>query len=233
MRYLFFSFCSVGDGTIGCPNFTSLNFVGWNGSKRRSLICAVDKNAEIIVTKTVDRLIAIIQDADDREDSLPALYAQTDFYMHSHFCYFGTILDVVGVYIYVIYRFFLTSYCFSFHSQKDCEEMAAVLMNMVDCRIHKTKVIGILIALNQREKLDKGFPAEVNAQLGAIKQVRIPNVQEKEDEDKPGLEAMLHKFLYASRVFFKLSYAKKGQFTTYMFQFISSFSTPFLIRRKI
>lgn len=66
-----------------------------------------------------------------------------------------------------------------------------------------------------------------------VKQVRIPNVQEKEDEDKPGLEAMLHKFLYASRVFFKLSYAKKGQFTTYMFQFISSFSTPFLIRRKI
>ncbi|KAG6413432.1 hypothetical protein SASPL_126141 [Salvia splendens] len=50
-------------------------------------------------------------------------------------------------------------------------------------------------ALNQREKLDKGFPAEVNAQLGA----------RKEDEDKPGLEAMLHKFLqlYASRVFFK------------------------------
>ncbi|XP_042001938.1 uncharacterized protein LOC121751287 [Salvia splendens] len=35
---------------------------------------------------------------------------------------------------------------------------------------------------------------------------------EKEDEDKLGLEDMLHKFLqlYASRVFSKLSYAKKG-----------------------
>lgn len=41
----------------------------------------------------------------------------------------------------------------------------------------------------------------------------VPNVQAKEDGDKPGLEAMLQKVLqlYASRVLSKRSYAKKGQ----------------------
>lgn len=42
--------------------------------------------------------------------------------------------------------------------------------------------------------------------------INICYVQAKEDEDKPGLEAMLQKVLqlYASRVLSKRSYAKKG-----------------------
>lgn len=120
---------------------------------------------------------------------------------------------------------------------KDYEELASSVMSIVDFLVHKTNekiesatdVLKEILKpvvdeveeipwpprdpealklmekeINQREQegqLDEGFLAEVNAQLR----------QAKEDEDKPGLQAMLQKVLqlYASRVLSKRSYAKK------------------------
>ncbi|XP_010263854.1 PREDICTED: uncharacterized protein LOC104602014 isoform X4 [Nelumbo nucifera] len=131
-----------------------------------------------------------------------------------------------------------TETCKSEDDKKDYEELALSVMSIVDRLVHKTNekiesstdvlkeilkpvvheaeeiswpprdpetLILMENEINQREQegqLDEGFLSEVNAQLR----------QAKEDEDKPGLEAMLQKVLqlYASRVLSKRSYAKKG-----------------------
>ncbi|XP_052188811.1 uncharacterized protein LOC127799100 isoform X3 [Diospyros lotus] len=158
--------------------------------KRRTFICAVNQGAEESFKKTVevDRLIDTLRDANANE--------------------------------------------------KDYEELASSVMGIVDRLVHKTNeniesATDVLKAIlkpvvdeveemlwpprdpealmlmekeikrrEQEGQLDEGFLSEVNAQLR----------QAKEDEDKPGLQAMLQKVLqlYASRVLSKRSYAKKG-----------------------
>ncbi|KAL8543045.1 hypothetical protein ACS0TY_003791 [Phlomoides rotata] len=209
------------NGRLGEIKFTNLNFVGWK--QRRTLICAVSKDAEKSFKKTVevDRLIDMLRDADDKE--LQQLVVENVLAFNE------------GFWIRLAAR---TETCKSEDDKKDYEELAALLMSAVDRLVHKTKekiesatdvlksilkpvvddeveihwpprdpeaLILMQKELNQREQeghLDEGFLSEVNAQLR----------QAKEDGDKPGLEAMLQKVLqlYASRVLSKRSYAKKG-----------------------
>ncbi|KAK4401498.1 hypothetical protein Sango_0890500 [Sesamum angolense] len=189
----------------------------------KTLICAVNKDAEKSFKKTVevDRLIDMLRDADDKE--LHQLVVENVLAFNE------------GFWIRLAAR---TETCKSEDDKKDYEELAALLMSVVDRLVHKTNekiesatdvlkailkpvvneeeeiewpprdpeaLILMQKELNQREQeghLDEGFLAEVNAQLR----------QAKEDGDKPGLEAMLQKVLqlYASRVLSKRSYAKKG-----------------------
>ncbi|KAL2254786.1 UNVERIFIED_CONTAM: hypothetical protein Sindi_0273300 [Sesamum indicum] len=193
------------------------------GRWRKTLICAVNKDAEKSFKKTVevDRLIDMLRDADDKE--LHQLVVENVLAFNE------------GFWIRLAAR---TETCKSEDDKKDYEELAALLMSVVDRLVHKTNekiesatdVLKAILKpvvneeeeiewpprdpealalmqkeLNQREQeghLDEGFLAEVNAQLR----------QAKEDGDKPGLEAMLQKVLqlYASRVLSKRSYAKKG-----------------------
>ncbi|XP_061977295.1 uncharacterized protein LOC133698405 isoform X3 [Populus nigra] len=132
-----------------------------------------------------------------------------------------------------------TDSCKSEDDKAYYEELAISVMSIVDCLVHKTNekiesATDILkeilkpivdgeeeihwpptdpealklmekdiIQREQEGQLDEGFLAEVSAQLR----------QAKEDEDKPGLEAMLQKVLqlYASSILSKRSYAKKGE----------------------
>ncbi|KAK6159511.1 hypothetical protein DH2020_006825 [Rehmannia glutinosa] len=218
------SLCRIwNNGKLG-GRTSSLNFVGWK--QRRTLICAVNKDAEKSFKKTVevDRLIDMLRDADDKE--LQQLVVENVLAFNE------------GFWIRLAAR---TETCKS-EDDKACllyyEELAALLMSVVDRLVHKTNekiesatdvlkailkpvvdeeeeitwpprdpeaLILMQKELNQREQeghLDEGFLSEVNAQLR----------QAKEDGDKPGLEAMLQKVLqlYASRVLSKRSYAKKG-----------------------
>ncbi|KAK6136710.1 hypothetical protein DH2020_029538 [Rehmannia glutinosa] len=207
---------------------SSLNFVGWK--QRRTLICAVNKDAEKSFKKTVevDRLIDMLRDADDKE--LQQLVVENVLAFNEGFGY-DLQLEQKHANLKMIKHGFK-------RNQKDYEELAALLMSVVDRLVHKTNekiesatdvlkailnpvvdeeeeitwpprdpeaLILMQKELNQREQeghLDEGFLSEVNAQLR----------QAKEDGDKPGLEAMLQKVLqlYASRVLSKRSYAKKG-----------------------
>ncbi|KAJ6906227.1 hypothetical protein NC652_023855 [Populus alba x Populus x berolinensis] len=83
---------------------------------------------------------------------------------------------------------------------EDYEELAVSVMSMVDLLVHKTSD---MIQREREGHPDEGFLSEVSAQLP----------QAKEDEDKPGLEAMLLKVLqlYASSILSKRSCAKKGE----------------------
>ncbi|KAL0384045.1 UNVERIFIED_CONTAM: hypothetical protein Sradi_2798800 [Sesamum radiatum] len=219
--YKRFSCTRWNNGKLGGRKFASLNFVGWK--QRKTLICAVNKDAEKSFKKTVevDRLIDMLRDADDKE--LHQLVVENVLAFNE------------GFWIRLAAR---TETCKSEDDKKDYEELAALLMSVVDRLVHKTNekiesatdvlkailkpvvneeeeiewpprdpeaLILMQKELNQREQeghLDEGFLAEVNAQLR----------QAKEDGDKPGLEAMLQKVLqlYASRVLSKRSYAKKG-----------------------
>ncbi|KAM6554772.1 hypothetical protein CsatB_015534 [Cannabis sativa] len=202
-------------------SFTSL----MDFKMRRTLICAVNQDAEEAFKKTVevDRLIDKLRDANPNE--LQQLVVENVLAFNE------------GFWIRLAAR---TDTCKSEDDKKDYEELAVSVMSIVDRLVHKTnekietstdvlkdilkpvveKVEGEEIpwpprdpeVLKQMEKevierekegqLDEGFLAEVSAQLR----------QAKEDGDKPGLEAMLQKVLqlYASKVLSKRSYAKKG-----------------------
>ncbi|XP_050366549.1 uncharacterized protein LOC126785021 isoform X2 [Argentina anserina] len=191
--------------------------------KRRTLICAVNQDAEEAFKKTVevDRLIDKLRDANPIE--LQKLVVENVLAFNE------------GFWIRLAAR---TDTCKSEDDKKDYEELAISVMSIVDRLVHKTNekinsatdvLKGILKPvvddvveiqwpprdpeslklmekeITEKEKeglLDEGFLSEVNAQLR----------QAKEDGDKPGLEAMLQKVLqlYASKVLSKRSYAKKG-----------------------
>ncbi|XWS40085.1 hypothetical protein CRYUN_Cryun18bG0110000 [Craigia yunnanensis] len=92
-------------------------------------------------------------------------------------------------------------------NEKDHEELATVVMGIVDLVVHKTHQI---FEMEQEGQLDEGFPCRSQRTIMTI--THFSNFQAKEDGDKPGLEAMLQKVLqlYASTVLLKHSYAKKG-----------------------
>ncbi|EOX97897.1 hypothetical protein QUC31_015446 [Theobroma cacao] len=201
---------------------TSTTSTEWR-RRRRTLICAVNQDAEKAFKKTVevDRLIDMLREATPNE--LQQLVVENILAFNENF------------WIRLAAR---SDTCKSDDDKKDYEELASAVMSIVDCLVHKTHekidsatdvLKGILKpvvdeeeeipwppkdpeALNQMEKkifqmeqegqLDEGFLAEVSAQLR----------QAQEDCDKPGLEAMLQKVLqlYASTVLSKRSYAKKG-----------------------
>ncbi|XP_072968478.1 uncharacterized protein [Typha angustifolia] len=190
---------------------------------RKTLVCAVDKDAEISFKKTVevDRFIDSLRDSNPRE--LEQLVVENILAFNE------------GFWIRLAAR---SDTCISDDDKKDYEELAASVMSIVDRLVHKTNekiesATDILKSIlnpvmkadeevswpprdpealilmekelanrEQEGQLDEGFLAEVNAQLR----------QAKEDGDKPGLEAMLQKVLqlYASTVLRKRSYASKG-----------------------
>ncbi|XP_054777109.1 uncharacterized protein LOC129285426 isoform X2 [Prosopis cineraria] len=194
-----------------------------NWRKRRTLICAVDQDAEEAFKKTVeiDRLIDMLRDSNPPD--LQKLVVENILAFNPSF------------WIRLAAR---TDTCKSENDKKDYEELALIVMSIVDQLVHKTKekiesatdvLKGVLKPvvddveeipwpprdrqaltlmekeISQREQegqLDEGFLSEVSAQLR----------QAKEDGDKPGLEAMLQKVLqlYASKVLSKRSYAKKA-----------------------
>ncbi|KAL5713393.1 hypothetical protein ACHQM5_015473 [Ranunculus cassubicifolius] len=126
----------------------------------------------------------------------------------------------------------------SFYLQKDYEELALSVMNIVDLLVHKTKekiesatdilkeilrpVIDVAEEISWPPRDPKALvmmEEELNRREqegkldeGFLAEVNAQLRQAKEDRDKPGLEAMLQKVLqlYASRVLSKRSYAKKG-----------------------
>ncbi|KAG4168707.1 hypothetical protein ERO13_A12G041600v2 [Gossypium hirsutum] len=191
--------------------------------RRRTLICAVNQDAEKAFKKTVevDRLIDMLREANPSE--LQKLVVENILAFNETF------------WIRLAAR---SDTCKSDDDKKDYEELATAVMSIVDRIVHKTHekidsatdVLKEILepAVNEEEetpwppkdpealktmekkifqmeqegKLDEGFLAEVSAQLR----------QAKEDADKPGLEAMLQKVLqlYASTVLSKRSYAKKG-----------------------
>ncbi|CAK9315930.1 unnamed protein product [Citrullus colocynthis] len=195
-----------------------------NVRRRRTLIYAVNQDAEEAFKKTVevDRLIDTLRNASSIE--LQKLVLQNVLAFNESF------------WIRLAAR---TDTCKSEDDKKDYEELAASVMSIVDHLVHKTKekiesstdilkeilkpvvddveeiawpprdpealklMEKEIIHREQEGQLDEGFLAEVSAQLR----------QAKEDGDKPGLEAMLQKVLqlYASRVLSKRSYAKKGE----------------------
>ncbi|XVF45364.1 hypothetical protein PTKIN_Ptkin02bG0199900 [Pterospermum kingtungense] len=198
-------------------------FTSMQKRRRRTLIFAVDQDAEKAFKKTVevDRLIDMLREANPNE--LQKLVVENILAFNESF------------WIRLAAR---SDTCISDDDKKDYEELASAVMSIVDRLVHKTHekidsatdvLKGILKpvvdeeeeipwppkdpeALKQMEKkifqmeqegqLDEGFLAEVSAQLR----------QAKEDGDKPGLEAMLQKVLqlYASIALSKRSYAKKG-----------------------
>ncbi|XP_028765708.1 uncharacterized protein LOC114723658 isoform X1 [Neltuma alba] len=195
-----------------------------NRRRRKTLICAVDQDAEEAFKKTVeiDRLIDMLRESDPQK--LQKLVVENILAFNPSF------------WIRLAAR---TDTCKSEDDKKDYEELALTVMTVVDRLVHKTNqkiesatdvLKGVLkpvvddvveeipwpprdpqaLALMEKEisqreqegQLDEGFLAEVSAQLR----------QAKEDGDKPGLEAMLQKVLqlYASKVLSKRSYANKG-----------------------
>ncbi|XP_058110263.1 uncharacterized protein LOC131253310 isoform X2 [Magnolia sinica] len=211
-------------GTFGMKKlkaFLSMTSSKWG--RRRTLICAVNQDAEESFRKTieVDRLIDTLRNADANE--LQRLVVENVLAFNESF------------WIRLAAR---TDTCKSDDDKKDYEELALSVMSIVDRLVHKTNekiesstdvlkeilrplmdeveeitwpprdpksLILMEKELEQRElegQLDEGFLSEVNAQLR----------QAKEDGDKPGLQAMLQKVLqlYASKVLSKRSYAYKG-----------------------
>ncbi|EYU37840.1 hypothetical protein ABFS82_02G019200 [Erythranthe guttata] len=209
------------NGKIGGTKFTSLNFVGWK--QRTTLICAVGNDAEKSFKKTVevDRLIDMLRDADDKE--LQKLVVENVLAFNE------------GFWIRLAAR---TETCKSEDDKKDYEELAAILMSVVDRLVHKTNekiesatdvLKAILRPVIEEEEEIHWPPRNPKALIlmqtelhqreqegcldeGFLSEVNAQLRQAKEDGDKPGLEAMLQKVLqlYASRVLSKRSYAKKG-----------------------
>ncbi|KHG12088.1 Laminin subunit alpha-1 [Gossypium arboreum] len=181
--------------------------------RRRTLICAVNQDAEKAFKKTVevDRLIDMLREANPSE--LQKLVVENILAFNETFWI----------------RLAARNY----------EELATAVMSIVDRIVHKTHekidsatdVLKEILepAVNEEEetpwppkdpealktmekkifqmeqegKLDEGFLAEVSAQLR----------QAKEDADKPGLEAMLQKVLqlYASTVLSKRNEVLKAE----------------------
>ncbi|KAH1220075.1 hypothetical protein GmHk_12G033833 [Glycine max] len=132
-----------------------------------------------------------------------------------------------------------TDTCKSEDDKKDYEELAATVMTVVDCVVHKTKekiesstdvLKGVLKpviddegeipwpprdrqALTLMKKEISQREQEGQLDEGFLAEVNAQLRQAREDGDKPGLEAMLQKVLqlYASKVLSKRSYAMKGK----------------------
>uniref|UniRef100_A0A164V253 Uncharacterized protein n=1 Tax=Daucus carota subsp. sativus TaxID=79200 RepID=A0A164V253_DAUCS len=172
---------------------------------RRTLLCAVSKDAEESFKKTVevDHLIDMLRDADEKEKDYEELAS--------------SVMSIVELIV---------------HKTKEKIESATdILKDILRPAVDEEEEIcwpprdpDVLIRMekeiNRRElegQLDEGFLAEVSAQLR----------QAKEDGDKPGLEAMLQKVLqlYASRVLSKRSYAKKGSEVILPEQFLETIIT--------
>ncbi|KAG9441772.1 hypothetical protein H6P81_017626 [Aristolochia fimbriata] len=210
-------------GVLGMQKFQSFFFMTSKWDHRKSLICAVKKEAEESFKKTVevDRLIDTLRDANPNE--LQKLVVENFLAFNEDF------------WIRLATR---TDTCKSEDDKKDYEELASSVMSIVDHLVHKThekiesstevlkeilkpvideveeiswppkdpqSLVMLEKELEQREndgQLDEGFLSEVSAQLR----------QAKEDRDKPGLEAMLQKVLqlYAAKTLSKRSYAYKG-----------------------
>lgn len=198
-----------------------MNFVGWR--QRRNLICAVSKDAEKSFKQMVevDRLIDMLRDTNDKE--LRKVVAENIFAFNE------------GFWIRLAAR---TETCKSEDDKKDYEELAEILMGIVDHLIHKTNekiesatdvLKAILKPVVEKDEEIPWPPRDPNTLIrmqkelnqkeqegqldeGFLSEVNAQLRQAKEDGDKPGLEAMLQKVyqLYASRVLSKRSYAKKG-----------------------
>ncbi|PPE02727.1 hypothetical protein GOBAR_DD00286 [Gossypium barbadense] len=196
--------------------------------RRRTLICAVNQDAEKAFKKTVevDRLIDMLREANPSE--LQKLVVENILAFNETF------------WIRLAARSDTCKsdddkarFCF-FLLQKDYEELATAVMSIVDRIVHKThekidsatdvlkEILEPVVneeeetpwppkdpealktmekkvfQMEQEGKLDEGFLAEVSAQLRQLKTA-------KEDADKPGLQAMLQKVLqlYASTVLSK------------------------------
>ncbi|KAG8474192.1 hypothetical protein CXB51_034066 [Gossypium anomalum] len=185
--------------------------------RRRTLICAVNQDAEKAFKKTVevDRLIDMLREANPSE--LQKLVVENILAFNETF------------WIRLAAR---SDTCKSDDDKKDYEELATAVMSIVDRIVHKThekidsatdvlkeilepvvneeeetpwppKDPEALKTMEKEGKLDEGFLAEVSAQLR----------QAKEDADKPGLEAMLQKVLqlYASTVLSKRNEVLKAE----------------------
>ncbi|KAI8014058.1 hypothetical protein LOK49_LG05G02003 [Camellia lanceoleosa] len=157
---------------------------------RRTLICAVNQDAEESFKKTVevDRLIDTLRDANanekDYEELASSVMSIVDFLVHKTNEKIESATDVLKEILKPVVD--------------EVEEIPWPPRDPEALKLMEKEI-------NQREQegqLDEGFLAEVNAQLR----------QAKEDEDKPGLQAMLQKVLqlYASRVLSKRSYAKRA-----------------------
>ncbi|KAL8160372.1 hypothetical protein V2J09_001909 [Rumex salicifolius] len=209
----------IGGGKIGNPR----PVYQFKLKSRRNLVCAVNKDAEKAFKKTVevDRLIDLLRDANPNE--IHQLVVENILAFNE------------GFWVRLAAR---SDTCKSEDDKKDYEELAATVMSIVDCVVHKTnekidsatdvlksilkpvidqddeicwpprdpQALTLMEKATQREQeghLDESFLSEVNAQLR----------QAKEDEDKPGLVAMLQKVLqlYSCRILSKRSYAKKGK----------------------
>ncbi|KAL2490669.1 hypothetical protein Adt_26297 [Abeliophyllum distichum] len=211
----------LNNGMLEGKKFTSLNFVEWK--QRRTLIYAVNQDAERAFKKTVevDRLIDMLRDANDKE--LRTLVVENVLAFNESF------------WIRLAAR---TETCKSEDDKKDYEELASLLMSLVDHLVHKTNekiesatdVLKAILRPVVDEEEEITWPPkdpkalifmerelnqrEQEGQLdeGFLAEVNAQLRQAKEDSDKPGLEAMLQKVLqlYASRVLSKRSYAKKG-----------------------
>nr|KJB47558.1 hypothetical protein B456_008G031500 [Gossypium raimondii] len=210
--------------------------------RRRTLICAVNQDAEKAFKKTVevDRLIDMLREANPSE--LQKLVVENILAFNETF------------WIRLAAR---SDTCKSDDDKKDYEELATAVMSIVDRIVHKThekidsatdvlkEILEPVVneeeetpwppkdpealktmekkvfQMEQEGKLDEGFLAEVSAQLR----------QAKEDADKPGLQAMLQKVLqlYASTVLSKRSYVKKGNEVLKAEQFLETVIKGFLI----
>ncbi|XP_017432519.1 uncharacterized protein LOC108339816 isoform X2 [Vigna angularis] len=195
----------------------------WNSScrkRRRTFICAANQEAEDAFKKTVeiDRLIDTLREANPRE--LQQLVVENILAFNPSF------------WVRLAAR---TDTCKSEDDKKDYEELAASVMSVVDCVVHKTKekiesstdvLKGVLKPVIDEEGEIPWPPRDPHAvtlmekreqegQLdeGFLAEVNAQLRQAKEDGDKPGLEAMLQKVLqlYASKVLSKRSYAIKGK----------------------
>ncbi|KAK9113033.1 hypothetical protein Scep_020552 [Stephania cephalantha] len=200
--------------------------------RRTNLIFAVNQDAEKAFQKTVeaDRLIDLLRDANANE--IQKLVAENILAFDE------------GFWIRLAARsetckseddkaWFLT--CLTYYY----EELASLLMSIVDRLVHKTKekiesstdVLKAILKHVVDEVGETSWPPkdpndlilmekeliqrEQEGQLdeGFLSEVNAQLRQAKEDRDKPGLEAMLQKVLqlYSLRMLSKRSYAKKGR----------------------
>ncbi|KAK7312309.1 hypothetical protein VNO77_36078 [Canavalia gladiata] len=194
------------------------------GRRRTTFICAVNQEAEdaFKMTVEIDRLIDMLRDANPHE--LQKLVVENILAFNPSF------------WVRLAAR---TETCKSEDDKKDYEELAATVMSVVDCVVHKTNekiesatdvLKGVLKpvvddegeipwpprdpqALKLMEKEISEREQEGQLDEGFLAEVNAQLRQAKEDGDKPGLEAMMQKVLqlYASKVLSKRSYAMKGK----------------------
>ncbi|KAH9696432.1 hypothetical protein KPL71_023160 [Citrus sinensis] len=213
--------------------FSSTNSIEWK--RRRNLICAVSRGPEEAFKKTVevDRLIDMLRDANPKElqqlvvENILAfnegfwirLAARTDTCKsEDDKAWFLTWLILIFYCVPVVdfLQFPLYNNGFGIISvllQKDYEELATSVMNIVDRIVHKTHekiesatdVLKAILKPVVHEEEEISWPPRDPEALKLME-------KSKEDGDKPGLEAMLQKVLqlYASIKLSKKSYAKKA-----------------------